>query len=120
MIKYLPKILLMALLCSCQGQQNCRDLPQQFESYYTAKDKISNAAFKVEDTFNTSRSSWIKNAHYYSCNGRTGFLIISTKTDSYIHQNVPVALWNEFKVASSLGRFYNLNLKNKYQLTPEN
>jgi hypothetical protein len=114
---FLIQILLLVSLCSCQGQK-CNDLPQEFESFYTAKIKILNTEFEVEDTFDTSRSSWIKSAHYYTCNRKTGFLIISTKTDSYIHQEVPLELWRKLKEASSIGSFYNMNILNNYQLTP--
>lgn len=119
MKKYFLQTFLLVSLCSCQSQE-CDDLPENFASFESAKDKIHNAAFEYEDSFDTSRSSWIKSAQYYSCNGDQGYVIVSTNSNSYIHKNVPEELWEKFKVASSLGRFYNFNLKNNYQLKPKN
>jgi hypothetical protein len=42
---------------------------------------------------------------------------VNTKKDkSYIHKNVPIQVWNEFKKATSFGKFYNRNIKGVYQM----
>ncbi|WP_196809415.1 KTSC domain-containing protein [Gillisia sp. JM1] len=119
----MKKITISVFLCLiftfCDGQ-NCKNLPERFENFNSAKLQIHQTEFFLEDDFDTSRSSWIQNAKYYSCDKQEGFLIISTSSSYYIHSNVPIEVWEKFKHSSSLGRFYNSSLKNKYQLQLNN
>lgn len=109
------KILLFVLLFSC-NKQNCTDLPVSFLSYKDAILKIQKSRFSLQDNCNTSKSSWIKKASFYSCDNIAGFLLITTKTKTYIHYEVPLKIWLEFKDSDSFGKFYNRNIKGKYQL----
>ncbi len=103
------------LIISCSG--NCDSLNKKFSSYNEAVTLVRNTSFKIEDKVNTD-SSWIDSIEYYSCDGITGFLIVNTKKGkSYIHENVPNEVWNEFKRANSFGRFYNQNIKGSYFLS---
>lgn len=72
--------------------------------------------FNFIDDLDTSGSSWIRSAKYYSCDNIVGYLIFTTDKKEYIHINVPLEVWQQFKEASSFGRFYNQNIKYKYQL----
>lgn len=110
-------IILFSLLFSqsCSSQP-CSELPDKFKSYDEAAIKISKAAFKITETVNTSRSSWIRSAKYKSCDGLTGYLLIGTEEKEYIHKGVPIGIWKSFSKATSLGSFYNENIKNRYWL----
>jgi uncharacterized protein with PQ loop repeat len=101
-------------LHSCNGQ-DCQQIPVHFDTYKQAILFIKVTTFKVKDAANTSISSWIRSASYYSCNGTTGYFIFKTDSNEYIHSNVPLTLWNQFKRASSLGSFYNMNIKGRYK-----
>ena len=108
-------ILLTAML-SCRSQ-DCNKLPQHFSSYKEAISQVKNGAFKFKDEANTSRSSWIASAKYYSCDGKTGYFIYFTKRNyEYIHKGVPIEIWRQFKAASSMGSFYGADIKNKYRV----
>jgi hypothetical protein len=96
--------------------QNCKTIPNSFNSYEQAVKAISNSTFSFTDKVNTSSSSWIRSATFKSCDGKTGFLIIGTDSNPYIHQNVPLSLWQSFKKASSFGSFYTKNLRGRYKL----
>ncbi len=98
---------------SCNSQ-SCNDLPPQFNSYQQANKEIKSANFTIEESIDTSISTFIEGATYYSCDGETGFLVIEIKNTEYIHQNVPITLWRNFKQADSFGRFYNSNIKGNY------
>jgi hypothetical protein len=110
-------IFITALLfvMSCKAQ-NCEVLPDAFTNYDEALVQITKSSFKFSDNANTSNSSWIKDADYYSCDGVKGFFIIKSKSASYIHENVPKTVWTSFKNASSFGTFYNSRIKKEYQL----
>jgi hypothetical protein len=96
--------------------QDCRSLPSKFNSYEQAKSKVKHTHFKYSDRINTTKSSWIRGASYYSCDGLSGYLIIQTNRNDYIHQGVPIKIWSEFKNAASFGSFYNSQIKNRYKL----
>jgi hypothetical protein len=98
----------------------CKDLPASFKSYTEAISKIKEAKFKIKESANTSGSSWVTSANFYSCDGESGFLIYTTnKGYEYIHQGLPISIWNGFKNASSKGSYYNANIKRRYQLRIE-
>lgn len=115
----LTKILLLsfiALLSISCNSQNCSDLKEDFTTYEQAKRSIEKTNFTLSDTCNTSKSSWILGAEYYSCNNKNGYFLIKTKKKTYIHKNLPKGMWNEFRKADSFGKFYNSKIKGKYQL----
>jgi hypothetical protein len=109
-------IIVLFLFAYNANAQDCKTIPQSFNSYQQAVKAISNSTFPYTDKFTTSSSSWIRSATFKSCDGKTGFLIIGTDSDSYIHQNVPISLWQNFKRASSYGSFYTKNLRGRYKL----
>ena len=107
---------LLAATLSCNSQ-NYKELPERFTSHNQAIFFVKRSKFKVEETANTSSSSWIMAAKYYSCDGNTGYFIYSTnKGYEYIHCKVPAYVWEGFKKAKSKGTYYNTNINNKYQL----
>ncbi len=65
------------------------------------------------ETTDTSRSSWIRGLEYFYADGK-GFLIINMKGKEYIFRGVPKYLWEEFKEAPSLGKFYHARIKGRY------
>lgn len=102
-------------MLSCKGQ-DCETLPKTYSSYSVALSSIKMASFNYTDSVNTSSSSWITDANYYSCDETKGFLIIETSKKNYIFKNVPIQVWHNFKDASSFGKFYNKYIRGKYQL----
>ena len=117
------RIILFYFLCmvslSCKSQ-DCKDLSTSFDSYTDAKDAIQDATFILTDRLPSGKSSWIMAANYYSCDGKTGYLIYSTdKGREYIHEKVPVNIWKGFKNAASSGSYYNANIKGRYRLVPD-
>jgi len=95
--------------------QNCQDLPESYTSYKDAIEAIKKADFTSIEYCGTSKSSWIRGASFYSCDGY-GYLILSTDNKAYIHKGIPRYLWDEFKYAKSFGNFYSSRIKGKYQL----
>lgn len=112
---FLILFLIIALSTSCSGQ-DCNTLKTTFDSYQSAIKIIKSSEFKISDNCDTSKSSWIYDADYFSCDGDTGFLVLETKSKTYIHKEVPIGKWNEFKKAESFGKYYNQNIKNRFRL----
>lgn len=115
------QILLFVFTCvvlnfySCNNS-SCNELPTPFNNYEQALSEIKSTEFSVEDSVDTSRSSFIESASFYSCDSKVGYLIIGIRNTEYIYQNVPISVWEDFKEADSFGRFYNENIKGNYQL----
>jgi len=106
-------------ISSCRQKDDCNNLPTQFSSYDEAVSKIESSSFKIKDEANISKSSWIRGASFYSCNGNNGFFILQTNKNDYLYSNMPYSVWTEFKNAESFGKYYNENIKHHYifQLT---
>jgi hypothetical protein len=112
----------MPLAAVFNGTQtiSCEKLPNQFSTYQEAIKKIKSSRFKINEKFDTSKSSWISSASFYSCDGNTGYFILIAKGREYIHSEVPYIVWEKFKTVPSLGIFYTSNIKNKYTLPLKN
>ena len=95
---------------------DCNILPNSFSSYNHALIEIRKSNFKVHEIIDTSKSSWVQGLEYFSCDSKIGFLILKTKDQEYIHQGVPIDLWQKLKNANSFGGFYNSEVKGKYPL----
>jgi len=95
---------------------SCDDLPASFASYSDAMGQIRSASFRIAEEQNTDESSWVRGAEFYSCDGASGFFILRTDDREYIHVDVPVAIWQGFKDATSIGSYYNANIKRRYRL----
>ena len=67
-------LILLALAHSCQIQ-DCNKLNLSFENYDAAINAVKSSNFKVYEKCDT-RSSWVRGAKYYSCDGKTGYLLI--------------------------------------------
>jgi hypothetical protein len=113
MIRFLSLLLFQGIAISSNAQ-NCNSIPAHFNSYKQAISWVKNASFKIKDDVNTYKSSWIRSASYYSCDGNTGYFIYSTDSREYIHAGVPIEIWNGFKSADSFGSFYDRNIKYRY------
>jgi KTSC domain len=122
LINTMRKLFLLFASCalfiaSSNSQTNCNQLKTHFSTYVAAINAVKSSSFKIQETLNTSKSSWIRSASYYSCDGQTGYLIIKTDEKEYIHYAVPIVLWKQFKEADSFGSFYDYYLKNRYHFS---
>lgn len=113
-MKKIITFLIFIIIASCGT--NCEEIPNSFSNYNQAQNVVLSSNFKFTDKADVSNSSWITSAKYLSCDKATGFFIITTGNRTYIHQNLPLEVWEQFKKADSKGKFYNQNIKGKYQL----
>ncbi len=121
MKKTLCFVLLLLVFTSCNNQ-NCTDTNnKKFSSYSEAKQYLQTFDFQLGEEEYLQRSSWIKKANYYSCDGLVGYFTYETKNGkNYIYRNVPMKVWQGFKNANSPGSFYNANIKGRFVLVLDN
>lgn len=97
-------------------EDNCNQISQEWKSEKDAIDLIENMVFTLSESASPDPTSWMSSAHYYSCDEDHGYLIVKSEKKIFIHQDVPVAVWNALKNANSIGGYYNFYIKNKYKL----
>jgi hypothetical protein len=114
--KVFLSLLFSVFLLSACSQTNCKDIPTHFKSYDEAISVVRNAGFAFKETVNTSKSSWIRGASFYSCDRKVGYFILKTDKKSYIYKDMPVEVWEKFKNAPSFGSYYNSYIKGRYIL----
>lgn len=107
--------LILLVVISCNTNK-CEDIPTVFNSYKEVLSTIDNTSFNLEESANASSSSWISQANFYSCDKITGFFVLKKGSKTYVFSDVPALVWNRFKNAESLGKFYNSEIRNKYHL----
>ena len=92
-IKLLLIVGILGLSFNSCNSQECESIPNKFDSYQIASKLINSSEFNLSEECNTSKSSWIKKAEFYSCDLNVGFLLIKTSKKTYIHSNVPLKIW---------------------------
>jgi hypothetical protein len=112
--------ILSTVLISCTSKTSCSKIPNAFESYDEAQQILNKTNFNYTDKVNTDESSWIKGASFYSCDRQLGFFVLETDKQIYIHKEMPIEVWKEFKDAQSFGGFYNSAIRGRYLLLLEN
>ncbi len=96
-------------------EDNCLQLSDNWKTEKDAISRVENTTFATNDSVRPS-DSWVSNASYRSCDDEFGYLIIRGEKKTFIHQNVPKAIWISLKDARSVGGYYNFYIKNKYKL----
>jgi very-short-patch-repair endonuclease len=86
------------------------------EVYLDDVSDILDSNYQVEDTVENFTSSWIREAKYFSSDGKKGYVVIKADQGFLVNYNVPIETWIEFKNAKfkSLGSYYHRNIKNRY------
>ena len=100
---------------SACAPNNCSTLDGENLSADEMVFAIEGRDFDYSDFGDTSKSSWIRAAKYYSCDGEFGYFMLETDDKVYLHKDVPLRMWHGFKRSNSFGRFYNDQLKGRYE-----
>jgi hypothetical protein len=111
-ISILPLILIGLYSCS---RHECHDLKNEFESNKKYIETVEKTRFKFQDKLFTSDKSWINEISFFSCDGNSGFLIVTIGNKKYLYSEVTSETWFEFKNCESFGKYYNFNIKGKYK-----
>lgn len=104
--RLLVGFLLVTISATAQVQHNfkmdpqetdCHLLPEQFESVTAAYTKLKATTFRLVEEMTISRYKDPAAAAYLSCDGKSGYLMISMQDGSHeIFKNVNKPDWNTF------------------------
>lgn len=97
-------------------EDNCAQISGDWKNEKEAVIKVQNTTFKTSDSVRPDESSWMTSAQFYSCDDEFGYLVVKSEKKTFIHQDVPKAIWVALKEARSIGGYYNFYIKNKYKL----
>ena len=109
-------IILLFFTSSVNAQlKHCEELPAKFENYNKAIYLIENTKFTFVDAVNTSTSTEIKAAEFFSCNEENGYLFIKLNNKTLVYNKIPIDIWFDLKNSNSFGKYYNENIKEQYK-----
>ena len=97
-------------------EDGCSTIQEDWKSEKEAISYIESTIFLSSESLTPNEESWLTSAHFYTCNEETGYLIIKSNRKTFIHQEVPVGIWNSLKEAKTIGGYYNFYIKNNYKL----
>jgi len=87
-----------------------------FDSYEEAVAWVRSNDNFTKDSVDTSKSTWIRAAEYYTDGSGYGFLILNMNGKEYIWEDVPIDIWTGFKKADSFGKYYHRYIKGNYYM----
>lgn len=115
MKKCLLILFVLVGVVACNKKTDCHELTGSYTTFVEARKDITKANYPFKKVQATPESSWIKRIEFYSCDQKQGYLIIyTTRSEEYIHANVPVKVWEELSTSTSKGSYYNSNIVNRY------
>ncbi len=89
----------------------CDSLPEDFYNEDEAIYLVENATFRSNAKFRINRSHGVKGGWYYSCDNKTGFLIILIDDQKHIFQFVPNETWDQLTKTTDFESFIINQLK---------
>ena len=113
-MKKIIAFIIFITFASCGNK--CDEIPNSFSSYELANEVVLNSKLLHSEAADVSDSSWITSAKYLSCDGLVGFFVLEAGNKTYIHQDMPYEVWENFKNVDSKGSFYSRNIRGNYQL----
>jgi len=92
----------------------------EFSSYEEAQTWVITNPNFTKDTVDTTKSSWIREAEYYTDGSYSGYLILNMRGKEYIWEGVPLNVWEGIKQADSFGKYYHKHIKGRFILELDN
>jgi len=77
------------------------------------EDKITQievTKFRTNQNFQLNRINGFQAAWFYSCDNKTGFLIVKIDNEKRLYENVSVTTWNDFQSSGDFLGFINKQL----------
>lgn len=91
---------------------DCHLLPDSLLKMDSARFLIENATYRLKESITISRYYEPNSADYYSCDGKTGYLIVQESADHFkIFSKIPVDLWEAFTSTNDPIGFYKDKIK---------
>ena len=81
--------------------------------------EIENATFRFKQQFEISRVEGIRSAHFLSCDGITGYLILIVSNKDYVFREVPKTKWDDLISSSDINQYFIREIRDLYPYIDE-
>ena len=98
------------------SEDRCSLFQENWKSEKEAVKYIENTTFLSSESLTPNENSWVTSVRFYTCNEESGYLIIKSINKTFVHQEVPMDIWNALKKTRTTGGYYNFYIKNNYKL----
>jgi hypothetical protein len=95
---------------------NCDSLDIALLSLDEAMAKVESSNFRFQQQFKISRTYGVMSAKYYSCNGKSGYLIMLVDKKNLMYLEVPKTVWDTLITSSDINAFYKSEIEESYEL----
>jgi hypothetical protein len=95
---------------------NCDSLDIALLSLDEAISKVESSKFRFQQQFKISRTYGVMSAKYYSCNGKSGYLIMLVDKKNLMYLEVPKTVWDTLITSSDINAFYKSEIEENYEL----
>jgi hypothetical protein len=92
----------------------CEELIKMLETEKDQHRTLQSFEFNFRESFETPAVRGIQKADYYSCNGKSGYLLVNRHNRALLFKDFPIDQWFEFKFANSPENFYSSMIKYNY------
>lgn len=96
---------------------DCQELGDNFHDLEGALTAIKRSRFYYEQKIRTTRKSGLMEASYYSCDFKSGYLIIRYDSAEQLYWPVDMTLWERFQKSPDIDGFYIKEIKDLTQIT---
>ncbi|UII32935.1 KTSC domain-containing protein [Fulvivirga ulvae] len=127
-MKYIAITIFLLLISICMQAQvehnfemepsntNCHELPEKFDSPTNAINAIEKSTFRFTQSIKISRYHSPKAAFFYSCDGKTGYMIVDLKDGSReVYTIIPQEVWDEFANTNDPIGYYSTHIEKNYE-----
>ena len=98
------------------GKTTCDSLVILDNDFEGDLERITNTTWRYTQSMHLNRPYGFRSADFYSCDIKTGFLVLLIDKTKYIYQKVPVSLWEEFTKTNDPDTFIKDRIENKFTL----
>ena len=92
----------------------CDSLYLSDNDFTASLDRISHATWRYQQSIHLNRPYGFRRADYYSCDVKTGYLIVEIDTTKYIYMKVPVDLWEELTKSTDPDGFISTKIRDHF------
>ena len=96
----------------------CDSLQKAFHTVEDAYQKIEATTFSYQQSFKLSQVQGLKSAGFYSCNAKTGFLLLRYHDRKLVLKDVPKTTWNDIILSDDPEAFCQ-KIAEEYSKVPE-
>jgi len=95
---------------------NCDSLKVNSYTIDEAITIIERTTFRYQQQFRISRTYGVMSARFFSCDGKSGYLIIKVDKRDYIYIDVPEPKWTSLISSTDINGFYEVEIKGIYEV----